>query len=366
MIHLYAPDGEKYKPTITPTSGFSPTADAEHLKRAMRGLGTNEHEIIDVLGNRTSAERVAIRDVYPSISSKISRSCLSESKMIYGTRYPFTSILLQTLHEALTSELSGNFRKFALLLIQSPWQVMAGALYKAMRGVGTKERVLNEIIAGCSKEDIPKLKKAFEEVSEGESLEDAIKGDTSGSYREALLLALTGQADEPQAMQLKSLTPSTLSQVVNLGLAEADAKELHACGEGRPGTAESRFMRPIINRSFLQINATNEAYIRAYGHPLIEAIKRETSGDLEDFLVTRVRYAIDRAALFAELLHFAMRGAGTKDCTLQRVLALRADTDLKSIKEKYEEIYGETLEEAIKGDTSGDYEELCLKIIGST
>lgn len=69
-------------------------------------------------------------------------------------------------------------------------------------------------------------------MSGGETLEEAIKGDTSGDYCEALLLALVGQADEPQAMQLKSLTPSTLSQVVNPGLAETDAKELHASGEG--------------------------------------------------------------------------------------------------------------------------------------
>lgn len=34
-------------------------------------LGTNERGIIDILGNRTSAERVAIRDAYPSISSKV-------------------------------------------------------------------------------------------------------------------------------------------------------------------------------------------------------------------------------------------------------------------------------------------------------
>lgn len=40
---------------------------------------------------------------------------------------------------------------------------MAEALYHAMKGLGTKERVLNEILAGCSKEDIPQLKKAFEE-----------------------------------------------------------------------------------------------------------------------------------------------------------------------------------------------------------
>nr|CDS23667.1 annexin [Echinococcus granulosus] len=341
LIHLYTPDGEKYKPTITPTPGFSPTADAEHLKRAMRGIGTNEAEIIEILGGRTSAERMAIREAYTSISSK-------------------------TLHDALKSELSGHFRELVLLLIQSPWQVMAEALYKAIKGAGTKERVLNEIIAGCSKEDIPHLKEAFEEVSGGENLEDAIKGDTSGDYCAALLLALSGQCDEPQAMQLKCLTPCTLNQVVNPGLAESDAKELYACGEGRPGTAESRFMRPIINRSFLQMRLTDEAYTRAYGHPLIDAIKKETSGDFEHFLVTRVRYAIDRAALFAELLHFAISGPGTRDSTLQRILALRADTDLGTIKEKYEELYGETLEAAIKGDTSGDYRALCLKLLGCT
>ncbi len=49
------------------------------------------------------------------------------------------------------------------MLIKSPWEVMAEALYKAMKGPGTKERVLNEVLGGCSKDDIPELKKAFEE-----------------------------------------------------------------------------------------------------------------------------------------------------------------------------------------------------------
>lgn len=39
---------------------------------------------------------------------------------------------------------------------------MADALYDAMKGAGTKERVLNEIIAGCSKDDVDNLKKAYE------------------------------------------------------------------------------------------------------------------------------------------------------------------------------------------------------------
>ncbi|KAM7534714.1 hypothetical protein Aperf_G00000114223 [Anoplocephala perfoliata] len=340
LIHLFAPNGEKYKSTVSPSPGFSPTADAEHLKQAMRGPGTDEAGIIKILGNRTSYERVAIRDAYPSISSK-------------------------TLEEALKGDLSGEFSKFTRLLIKSPNEIMAKALYKAMKGPATKERVLNEILACVSKGEIDDLKMAYTEVSGGESLEDAIKNDTSGDYQEALLLVLTGQSDEPTPIQLKNLSPANINEFVNPSLAAQDAKEIYDVGEGRPGTAESRFMRPIINRSFLQLSATNDAYMRKYGKSLVDAIKSETSSDFEDFLITRVRYAVDRAALFAELLHFSMRGPGTKDKTLQRTLALRADTDLGSIKEKYAELYGESLADAIKGDTSGDYEALCLKLIGS-
>nr|CUU98109.1 hypothetical transcript [Hymenolepis microstoma] len=333
-------DGEKYKATISPTPGFSPTADAEHLKAAMRGLGTNEEAIINILGRRTTYERLAIRDAYPSISSK-------------------------TLDGALKSELSGNFEEFCQLLIQSPAQIMAEALYKAMKGAGTKERVLNEIFGGISKGEINDLKQAFENVSGGQTLEDAIKGDTSGDYKEALLLILSAQADEPPIQQLKGLSPSNIHEFVNRNLAEQDAKEIYANGEGRLGTAGNRFMRPILNRSFLQLNATNEAYLQKYGKPLVEAIKKETTKDFEDLLVYRVRYATERAALLAELLYFTMKGVGTKDATLQRTLALRADTDLGSIKDKYVELYGESLEDAIKGDTSRDYQALCLKLIGA-
>ena len=72
----------------------------------------------------------------------------------------------------------------------------------------------------------------FLPVSGGETLVNAIKGDTSGDYRDALLLVLAGQSDEPQAMQLKNLSPATVNEVVNPGLAATDAKDLYTYGEG--------------------------------------------------------------------------------------------------------------------------------------
>lgn len=69
-------------------------------------------------------------------------------------------------------------------------------------------------------------------VSGGESLEDAIKGDTRGHYQDALLLVLGGQSDEPPTLQLKKLSPDNINEFVNLRLAEQDAKEIYDVGEG--------------------------------------------------------------------------------------------------------------------------------------
>ncbi|VDN44049.1 unnamed protein product [Dibothriocephalus latus] len=72
------------------------------------------------------------------------------------------------LEDALSSELSGNFKSLAKKLTKTPWEVMAKALYEAMQGAGTKERVLIEVLATCSNDDIVELKKAYEKVLEDE------------------------------------------------------------------------------------------------------------------------------------------------------------------------------------------------------
>uniref|UniRef100_A0A5K3FWH6 Annexin n=1 Tax=Mesocestoides corti TaxID=53468 RepID=A0A5K3FWH6_MESCO len=138
LVHYLDPHGEVFKPTIRPTPAFSPNADAERLKKALSGIGTDEQAIIDILGQRTSAERLEIRQTFAAISQ-------------------------ESLHDALHRCLSGDFRDLALTLTKTPWEIMAEALFNAMRGYGIKERVLNEILSSCSRDDIPELKKAYEE-----------------------------------------------------------------------------------------------------------------------------------------------------------------------------------------------------------
>lgn len=58
-----------------------------------------------------------------------------------------------------------------------------------------------------------------------------------------------------------------------------------------------------------------------------------------------------------------MKGAGTDEDTLIRILVTRAESDLPAIKGKFQEKYKKSLTEAVRSDTSGDFRKLLLAIL---
>jgi len=56
---------------VTPVFPFDPRADAEALYRAMKGLGTDEKGLINVLCRRPSHQRVSIAETYKALYGKV-------------------------------------------------------------------------------------------------------------------------------------------------------------------------------------------------------------------------------------------------------------------------------------------------------
>jgi len=59
-----------------------------------------------------------------------------------------------------------------------------------------------------------------------------------------------------------------------------------------------------------------------------------------------------------------MKGMGTNDQDLIRVITTRAEIDMYYIKMEFQSLYRTTLEQMITGDTSGDYRHFLLTLVG--
>lgn len=79
-----------------------------------------------------------------------------------------------------------------------------------------------------------------------------------------------------------------------------------------------------------------------------------------------VRSIISRPEYYQERLYKAMKGLGTNDETLMRIIVGRAEIDLAAIRRAFDEVHPETLVGMISSDTSGHYRDLLLGLLGET
>lgn len=312
--------------SVKGSSHFNPDPDAETLYKAMKGIGTNEQAIIDVLTKRSNVQRQQIAKSF---------------KAQFG----------KDLTETLKSELSGKFERLIVALMYPPYRYEAKELHDAMKGLGTKEGVIIEILASRTKNQLREIMKAYEE-DYGSTLEEDIQGDTSGYLERILVCLLQGCRDD-------------VSGFVDPGLAVQDAQDLFAAGEKILGTDEMKFITILCTRSATHLMRVFEEYEKIANKSIEDSIKSETHGSLEEAMLTVVKCTRNVHSYFAERLYYAMKGAGTRDGTLIRNIVSRSEIDLNLIKSQFQKMYGKTLSSMIMGDTSGYYKTALLNLVGT-
>lgn len=63
-------------------------------------------------------------------------------------------------------------------------------------------------------------------------------------------------------------------------------------------------------------------------------------------------------------LHKAMKGLGTNDAALIRIIVTRAEIDMQYIKAEYRKKYKKCLNDAVYSETSGNYRTFLLSLLG--
>lgn len=295
--------------------------EAKALRKAMKGMGTDEKAIIKTLCKHTNAERQEIKQQY---------------QQMYG----------KYLVEDIKSEVGGNFEKCLVAMLEPLAEYEAKPIRDAIKGLGTDEDAL---IKNLCTRDTREIAEAYQRVY-GSSLEEDVASDVGGDWGRVMRILAMGQRDEA-------------TKPVDMEMAQNDAKTLYEAGKGQLGTDEDEFIRILCTRSFPQLKATCECYVQLDDKGLKKRIKKEMSGKLEKCLVTIVKCALNRPEYIAELLHDSMSGMGTKDEDLIRLVVTESERDMKAVASEYLKIYGKNLVHDVKKDCSGDYEKLLVALI---
>ncbi|KAH6961213.1 hypothetical protein HG530_005001 [Fusarium avenaceum] len=301
--------------------------DADALRKAMKGFGTDEKALISILANKDPLQIQAISDAF---KQRHRRSLVAD----------------------IQSETSSWFEKALVSLARGPLLSDVHALHDAMSGPGTKEVVLNDVLLGRSNADLNAIKSAYHHTFH-DRLEDVVKGDLSFKTERHFMIVLGATRAEDAA-------PVDPRQV------DDDIMQIYKATEGKMGTDEILVCSILSTRNDNQIRAISHGYKQKFNKDLEKVIKSEFSGHMQDALLFQLRNATDKYMHAAQLLEDSMAGMGTKDHLLvSRTIRFHWDRNaLNNIKGAYQHRYGKSLGKRISGETSGDYRKTLLAAIG--
>ncbi|XP_057446840.1 annexin D5-like isoform X3 [Lotus japonicus] len=308
--------------TVPPVAP-SPRDDAMQLYRAFKGLGCDNSAVINILAHRDATQRAYIQQEYKTTYS-------------------------EELSKRLASELRGKLETAVLLWMHDPAArdatIIRQCLAADMNILGA-----TEVICSRTPSQLQYLKQIYHSKF-GVHLEQDIEAATTGNHKK-ILLAYVG-------------TPRHEGLEVNIEIAQKDAKTLYKAGEKKLGTDEKAFIHIFSERSGPHLAAISSYYHDVYGHKLKKAIKNETSGNFAHALLTIIQCAVNPAKYFAKVLHQAMKGLGTNDTTLIRVIVTRTEIDMQYIKAEYSKKYKKTLNDEVHSETSDHYRAFLLALLG--
>lgn len=302
---------------------YNPENDASLLYHAMKGWGTDEKKLIQVMGSLKPYQVAPLNNFY---------------RQKYG----------KTLQKHLTSETSGDFQFVLEALCYTPPEFEAFCVHHAVRGLGTKENWLDEILLCRSNHEMQQIKNAYQFLFNKDMVQDVLS-DLSFKTKQMFEIVLNRQ---------------DINRPVDPNRVQQDVYELHKAFKG-VGTDEVQVMGILCNRSQAEVAAINHQFHATYAKRLVHALESELSGHMENALTFIVKYSADKYQCQAEYLEKAMAGPGTDERALtNRIVRLHWDQQGKpQVMRAYQACYKRDLISRVKGETSGDYERILVALL---
>ncbi|XP_021307471.1 annexin D3 isoform X3 [Sorghum bicolor] len=258
----------------SPDPSAAADADAESLREAVQGWGTDEKALIDVLGRRTAAQRAEIRRAY-------------------------AGLYRESLLDRLRSELSGDFRNAMVLWTIDPAERDARLANQALgdrRMMDDQHAwVLVEVACASAPDHLIAVRRAYRSLF-GCSLEEDV--------------AACPALQDPLRKLLVSLVRSYRCETerVDEDVARMEAAQLAEAIRKRRQPHGDEVARIVSTRSKHQLRATFQLYKQEHGTDVDEDITKHSSSQFAKILRSAVW------CLTSPEKHFAEVNLGWKDC----------------------------------------------------
>uniref|UniRef100_A0A287BI04 Annexin n=1 Tax=Sus scrofa TaxID=9823 RepID=A0A287BI04_PIG len=274
-------------------TNFDAERDALNIETAIKTKGVDEVTIVNILTNRSNEQRQDIAFAYQRRTKK-------------------------ELASALKSALSGHLETVILGLLKTPAQYDASELKASMKGLGTDEDSLIEIICSRTNQELQEINRVYKEMYKTD-LEKDIISDTSGDFRKLMVALAKGRRAED-------------GSVIDYELIDQDARDLYDAGVKRKGTDVPKWISIMTERSVCHLQ--------------------------------KVQCIQNKPLYFADRLYDSMKGKGTRDKVLIRIMVSRSEVDMLKIRSEFKRKYGKSLYNYIQQDTKGDYQKALLYLCG--
>ena len=271
------------------------------------------------------------------------------TKELLSLRQSYISKFGRDLIDDIENYTKGDLCTILSSLYKDPVEFDTDLLYKAMKGIGTNDDILIEVISFRNFSRLQKIKQKFQEKY-GKDLISEIKSETSGDYRTTLVSLLEKERNNNHNPDINNCIKI--------------AEELYGAGEGKFGTNESIFVKYFTTLSREEMVTVGKEYHKKYNKNIVKVVESETDGDLQKLFKAILFGLVSPSEYFARQINFAVQGVGTSDEHLIRIIVSRKDEDIKMIKKYYKKLFGKNLVDVIKEETSGNYQKVLLALIG--
>ena len=307
-----APGPKQPSPGYIPgqMSNLDATKDADALRGAMRGFGTDEKTLIMILAK---ADPLYMAKLVRTFKTHVGRELLKDVK----------------------SETSDKLEDALVACIRGPLMQDVYAVNKAVDRIGTDEDILTDVLVGRSNADLDAIKRAYEETYKKTTLEKDVLGDLSGDTKKLFTMILANARQED-------------NHYIDQQAVTNDVKELYDALVGKSTSDILAVCRVVTSRSDSHLRAVISAYDSENRIKLFKRIETSASGHLEDTILAILRGAVDpheRDATLIEKALFPLK----ESLLTERIIRLHWDANRKrQVMAAYQAKYKKSLVATVK------------------